>query len=80
MGERVGHSAKPAAHIQNVCIGLQVGKLNEVAKEQVRDAKEIAATHGAEVFLCGGWENRFDKVDQNASFLSTGQRSERDDR
>ena len=80
VGERVGHSAKPAAHIQDVRIGLQVGQLDEVAKEQVRDAKEISTTHEAEVFFSGGWENRFDEVDQNASFLSTGQRSERDDR
>ena len=80
MGERVGHAAKPAAHVKNMCVRLQVGQLDEVAKEPVRDAKDIAATHGADVFVSGGWENRFDEVDQNASVLSRSQRSERDDR
>src|SRR5271157_349447 len=80
VGERVGHAAKPAAHVKNMCVRLQVGQLDEVAKEPVRDAKDIAATHGADVFVSGGWENRFDEVDQNASVLSRSQRSERDDR
>ena len=76
MGERVGHSAKPAAHIQDMRIGLQTCQLDEEAKECVGDSKEIATAHDVNVFLSGDRENRFDEVNQNASLLLTGQRSE----